>query len=152
MTVNILRDGQIISVPDASVIVPETLASAFKRISSKNRADCKTKILSVYTEEVQRNAGLGVYSTGYVDTMSAYIAACIAEENRVYSLLAAATTVNEILAVESPVFPEVYVISYSPAAGGKALKTRRLVSRDAEANKLLKQGSTAAALQLYIGK
>ena len=39
--------------------------------------------------------------------MTQFIVDCIAEENRVFDLLEAATTIAELEAVENPVFPEV---------------------------------------------
>lgn len=76
-------------------------------IANENRSDCETQILSIYPDKLQRSAALGVYPQSYVDTMSDYIARCITEENRVFDLLEAATTVAEIMAVETPTYPKV---------------------------------------------
>lgn len=76
-------------------------------IASKNKADCKSHILSEYTEEQQRNAGLGLYLQSEIDTMAAFILASTTEEGRVLALLTACTTVTELLAVETPTWPTV---------------------------------------------
>lgn len=82
-------------------------ADALTDIADKNRSDCESQILSVYPDKIQRSAALGVYPQSYIDTMSDYIVRCIAEENRVFDLLEAATTVTEIMAVEKPAYPKV---------------------------------------------
>jgi len=70
-----------------------------------NRTACTAAILTVYPEPIQRSASLGVYPGDYITTMTSFIAACIAEENRVFNLLEAATTVAEIDAIELPTWP-----------------------------------------------
>jgi len=70
------------------------------------KAECKTYIYSLYPPEIQASMSLGLYPANELDTMTAFIAGCIAEENRVYDLLGAATTETEITTI-NPIWPEV---------------------------------------------
>ena len=91
------------------IISPLTLAEVDAirvGIQNANKADCTACILAAYPEPIQRSAALGVYPQATVDLISAYIAACIAEENRVFDLLEVATAAT-LPIIEAPVWPEV---------------------------------------------
>ena len=75
-------------------------------IQNANKADCTACILAAYPEPIQRSAALGVYPQATADLISAYIAACVVEENRVFDLLEVATAAT-LSTIEAPVWPEV---------------------------------------------
>ena len=72
-----------------------------------NKAACTAFILQHYPEPIQRSAALGVYPSEISAAMTDHIVDIIAEENRVFDLLEAATTIEELNAVENPTWPEV---------------------------------------------
>jgi hypothetical protein len=61
--------------------------------------------LTAYPEPIQRSAALGVYPVAYRITMADFIAACVAEENRVFELLEAATTLEDLELKNQPIWP-----------------------------------------------
>ena len=86
-------------------------AGAFDRtkdeLQSKNKDACKSHILSIYPIEIQASMNAGVYSALAFEAYQTFLAACINEENRVFDLLEAATTIDELTLVPEPIYPEV---------------------------------------------
>lgn len=70
----------------------------------KNKQACQAHILARYPDPIQRSAALGIYPSAVVTEMTDFIAACIAEENRVFDML---ETADSPETVEKPVWPEV---------------------------------------------
>jgi len=91
---------------DAAFLIAE-LATAKITQQDTNKASCTTFILEHYSEPIQRSAALGVYSQEYATIMADHIANIIEEENRVWDLLEAAKTMEDLSLVESPKWPEV---------------------------------------------
>jgi len=81
------------------------LAEAIPAKQTLIKQQCTAHILAAYPEPIQRSAALGIYASDVIDTMTAFIAGCIAEENRCFDALEAATTLEEFDAV-TPTFPE----------------------------------------------
>ena len=77
------------------------------RIQTENREACKALILSKYPIEIQASMNAGVYSAAAFESYQAFLAACITEENRVFDLLNAATTIEGLNTIETPTWPEV---------------------------------------------
>ena len=86
---------------------PEYLAERKSAKQTANKAACTAFILQHYPEPIQRSAALGVYPSEISTAMTDHIVDIIAEENRVFDLLEAATTIEELNAVENPTWPEV---------------------------------------------
>jgi len=74
---------------------------------SKNKDACKSHILSKYPLEIQASMNAGVYSALAFEAYQTFLAACINEENRVFDLLEAALTIEELTLVPEPTWPEV---------------------------------------------
>jgi hypothetical protein len=70
------------------------------------KQQCTEYILSKYPEAKQRSAALGIYEADQVAIMKTFIAACIAEENRVYDLLESAIIGTDSLDTITPLWPE----------------------------------------------
>ena len=84
----------------------ENLAAGVDRIQAANKEACTDHILETYKGPIQRSAALGVYPQIKCDAIRDFIANCVEEENRVFALLEAATTMAELEAIESPTWPE----------------------------------------------
>ena len=81
------------------------LAEAIPAKQDSIKQQCTAHILAVYPDTVQRSAALGIYASDVIDTMTAFIAGCIMEENRCFDALEVATTLEEVDTV-TPTFPE----------------------------------------------
>ena len=90
-----------------TVFLAQELRTAKTNKQTANKAACTAFILSFYPEAIQRSAALGVYPPTTVSAMADHIALIIAEENRVFDLLEAASTIELLNAVEDPAWPEV---------------------------------------------
>ena len=77
------------------------------RIQTENRENCKSHILEKYPIENQASMNAGVYSATEFEPYQAFLVACITEENRVFDLLEAATTIEGLNTIELPTWPEV---------------------------------------------
>jgi len=73
---------------------------------NNNKEACTDHILETFPEPIQRSAALGVYPQAKCDAIRDFVANCVEEENRVFALLEAATTMAELEAIESPTWPE----------------------------------------------
>lgn len=89
-----------------SVKEAEWASGAAARLQESNRQACKAFILSKYPETIQRSAALGVYAPKILRAMSDHISRIIDEENRVFALVEAAETPEELAATEGPNWPE----------------------------------------------
>ena len=67
---------------------------------------CNMYILSVYSVEDQRNAGMDIYPFETCMTMSQFIADCIAEEDRCHDVIESAADITDVDSVTA-VWPEV---------------------------------------------
>lgn len=81
------------------------LADAIPAKQDEIKTECTEHILAAYPESIQRSASMGLYSLDVVDSMKAFIAGCIIEENRCFDALGVATTLNEVEMVVAT-FPE----------------------------------------------
>ena len=90
---------------EAEATAKELLDGKAQRAST-NKADCTSHILAQYPEPIQRSALMGIYSAAYITTMADFIAACVVEENRVFDLIEAATTMAELNLVKAPIWPK----------------------------------------------
>jgi len=92
---------------ETDIFIVQELINTKLQFQTRNKQSCTSFILEKYPEPTQRSAALGVYPAEFVETMADHIARIIAEENRVCDLLSAATTIEELTAVETPTWPEV---------------------------------------------
>lgn len=99
-------DGVFSEVPQ-DILDAEMLIEAKQNLQTSNKAVCRKHIISKYPLETQSSAVLGVYPAEVKEVMVSFIAACIAEENRVFDLVEAVTTAEELEAVDKPIWPEV---------------------------------------------
>jgi hypothetical protein len=74
---------------------------------TNNKSACDNHILSFYSGKIQDSFNAGVYSEAATIVYKDFLVVCIAEENRVFDLIEATTTIEELNAVESPTWPEV---------------------------------------------
>jgi hypothetical protein len=98
-----LDNGQYVEAADYPA---KRLASAKEEMQQANKAACTARILGRYPAPIQQSAALGVYPVDVRDTMVEFIAACIAEENRLFDLIEAATALNQLAAISPPTWPE----------------------------------------------
>ena len=63
------------------------------------KAEAKEHINSAYSPEIQRSAALHVYPFDTEMTISEFVSQCVAEENRCYDAVEAATSIEEVDAV-----------------------------------------------------
>ena len=119
---NVVDDGLEITATEASqkwsvVNKFETVAEEAEYLESvfvatresrqnNNKEACTAHILGAYPDPIQRSAALGVYPQAKCDAIRDFVANCVEEENRVFALLEAATTMAELEAIESPTWPE----------------------------------------------
>lgn len=88
--------------------ISEIVTAKQEELQAQNKTACRKHILNSYNADIQRSAALGVYPSTVIDPMSEFITACIAEENRVFDLLEAATTIPEIETIQAGLtWPEV---------------------------------------------
>ena len=101
--------SRILESTGISVSLPASIGVEACRSAKQNtnRNTCKYYIYSLYPQEVQFNGLNGTLGEGVNDSMVEHILAIRTEENRVYDLLDAATTVAEVASVEQPTWPEV---------------------------------------------
>lgn len=81
------------------------LVSERESIQNKNRVSCSSYILSQYDEARQRNVALAGIPTAEGDAIIQHILNVRVEENRVFDLLDAATTLDALRAVPKPIWP-----------------------------------------------
>jgi hypothetical protein len=98
-----LIDGQYVEAADYPA---KRLAAEKSAVQQANKAACTAHILGRYPMPIQQSAALGVYPVDVRDTMVEFIAACIAEENRVFDLVEAATSIPQLAAISGPTWPE----------------------------------------------
>lgn len=91
----------------AAYLAATALEARRAEIFTENKAACTGHILARYPLPVQSSANLGVYPAEIKTAMTDFIGRCIAEENRVFDLLAAAATLEALEAIAKPTFPEV---------------------------------------------
>lgn len=84
----------------------EILGADKARVQAANKTVCENHILKRFSLPIQSSMSMGVYPADMKDAMVSFIAACIAEENRVFDLVVAAATQEELLSI-IPVWPEV---------------------------------------------
>jgi hypothetical protein len=82
------------------------LATARSEVQTANKTACTNCILGKYPSTIQQSAALGVYPVAIKDDMVDFIGRCIAEENRVFDLAEAATSIEQLTAI-TPSWPEV---------------------------------------------
>jgi len=71
-------------------------------LQKRNRTACREHILRHYPTEIQLSMNAGIYTADEIASYKDFVAACIAEENRVYNLLVAA---DDPTAIEVPIWP-----------------------------------------------
>lgn len=98
-----LIDGQYVEAADYPA---KRLAAEKSAVQQANKAACTAHILGRYPMPIQQSAALGVYPVDVRDTMVEFIAACIAEENRVFDLVEAATSISQLATISVPTWPE----------------------------------------------
>lgn len=76
-----------------TAVTAEGVQSTFKR-------ECTEEILKLYPETIQRSAALGVYPNEFILQMTEDISLYIEEENRCFDEAEAATTVEELEAIQ----------------------------------------------------
>ena len=99
-------DGEFSEV-DKATLDAEAFVKAKAARQLANKEDCKAHILKKYPLEIQSSAALGLYAEADTAVMQDYIADHLEEENTVFDLLEATTTMEELDAVKKPVWPEV---------------------------------------------
>jgi len=80
----------------------ELIISSRIRIQNQNKANCKSLIYTRYNQEFQNNMGIGLIPEATAATAATWIMDMREEENRVFDLLEAATTLEELNAIETP--------------------------------------------------
>jgi len=90
-----------------TAFLAQELANAKQAKQTANKEACKSHILAKYPIEIQLSMNAGIYTPAEFEAYQAFVVACIAEENRVFDLLEAATTIEELNQVEEPIWPEV---------------------------------------------
>ena len=75
------------------------------RVQTDNKSACENHILKRYPLTTQSSMDMGIYPVELKEAMIDWIAACIAEENRVFDLVGAATTREELASI-IPTWPE----------------------------------------------
>jgi len=80
------------------------LNEARRRLQTRNKKACRGHILAKYPVEIQHSMNAGVYGSESLTAYQEFLAACIAEENRVFDLLEAAI---DPTIIETPNWPEV---------------------------------------------
>ncbi len=78
---------------------PIPLADIKAGAIAANRAECRSRIVSRYSEDRQRSAALGVYGAEYATAVADWIAACVAAENAAADAIDAAVDAAGVAAV-----------------------------------------------------
>ena len=86
--------------------VPPTLPEAKVVRQNKIKDECKNYINAAYAPEIQRSAALHVYPFDVEMQISEFVSNCVAEEDRCYDLVEAATDIDGVDAV-TPTWPAV---------------------------------------------
>ena len=85
---------------------PPTLPDAKVMRQNAIKEECKNYINAAYTPEIQRSAALHVYPFDTEMQISEFVSNCVAEEDRCYDLVEAATDLAGVDAV-TPAWPAV---------------------------------------------
>ena len=103
-----LSDGGIVWIGESdnisadieSYVMSDAEVKQFKQ--APNKEACKAHILARYPVEIQLSMNAGVYPAAEFEVYQTFLAACIAEENRVFDLIEA-----DVNSTVTPVWPEV---------------------------------------------